>query len=220
MNSRQLHSSEAGSANIATFMTVFSAVFLLIVITATLITFILPETFAGTARLKLEIETVKTNQPVSNTQTELDVIQSEAVLGPVIQSLRLNEEWGKKYAGGEPLKSWETLEFLKKSLHIKPVQNTTLVEVIAFSDRPDEAAKIANSVAESYRSFAIKTTSEPENPATARIRPIIIDRAIASQEPVRPKKALNITLGCVLGIVFGAIAGTLVVALRKAFAKK
>lgn len=36
-------------------------------------------------------------------QTEFEVIQSEVVLGKVIQDLDLNKEWGKKHAGGDRL---------------------------------------------------------------------------------------------------------------------
>ena len=46
-------------------------------------------------------------------QTQFEVIQSEAVLGKVIDDLDLNQAWGRKYAGGSPLKTSETLALLK-----------------------------------------------------------------------------------------------------------
>ena len=46
-------------------------------------------------------------------QTEFEVIQSEVILGKVIEDLDLNNEWGKKYANGEPLKTSETIALLK-----------------------------------------------------------------------------------------------------------
>src|ERR1700680_420909 len=89
--------------------TVILAVFLLVVITATLVTFILPESFSSTARIKIErdspdITGITVGIPMNNydpyfIQTEFEVIQSEVVLGKVITDLNLNEEWGKKYAG-------------------------------------------------------------------------------------------------------------------------
>ena len=84
-------------------------------------------------------------------QTEFEVIQSEAFLGKVIQDLDLNTEWGRKYAGGERLKTDETMGLLRSKLELWPVRNTTLIEVRVSSDTPGEAARIANAVAEAYR---------------------------------------------------------------------
>src|SRR5436190_15015037 len=101
--------------------TVILAVFLLVVITATVVTYILPETFSGKVRMKVTNDTTDApglEQYTPDTynpyfiQTEFEVIQSELILSKVIEKLKLNEEWGKKYAG-QPLKTSETLEFLK-----------------------------------------------------------------------------------------------------------
>ena len=56
-------------------------------------------------------------------QTEFEVIQSELILGKVIESLNLNVEWGKKFRGGVPLKTTETMEILKKRMELRPVRN-------------------------------------------------------------------------------------------------
>jgi beta-lactamase regulating signal transducer with metallopeptidase domain len=86
-------------------------------------------------------------------QTEFVVIQSEAVLGKVIQDLDLNREWGKKYAGGERLKTYETIGLLRSKLDFRPVRNTTLIEICVSSDKPEEAARIANAIAEAYKAL-------------------------------------------------------------------
>src|SRR5881227_1346728 len=75
--------------------TVILAVFLLVVITATLVTFILPESFSSTAKIKIErdapdIQGLADRVPMSGydpyfIQTEFEVIQSEVVLGKVIK---------------------------------------------------------------------------------------------------------------------------------------
>ena len=82
------------------------------------------------------------------------MIQSEVILGKVIEDLDLNKEWGKKYAGGERLKTPETILMLKSRLDLRPVRNTSLIEIRVFSEKPDEAAKIANALAEAYKSTA------------------------------------------------------------------
>src|SRR5206468_3631655 len=52
---------------------------------------------------------------------------------------------------GDKLKTPETLRLLKKSLDLHPVPNTSFIEIGAKSDNPEEAAKIANAVAEAYQ---------------------------------------------------------------------
>src|SRR4051794_14220211 len=98
--------------------TVILAVFLLVVITATLVTFILPESFASSARIKVERDQTDIggfNDRIQSggydpyfIQTEFETIQSEKVLGKVIAELDLNKEWGKKYGAGQTLKTHET----------------------------------------------------------------------------------------------------------------
>ena len=93
--------------------TIILAVFLLVVITATLVTFILPESFSSTTRIKIERDQSDVTPLMGERggmvsydpyfiQTEFELIQSELILGKVIEDLDLNREWGKKYANGEP----------------------------------------------------------------------------------------------------------------------
>src|SRR5467141_2467519 len=99
--------------------TVILAVFLLVVITATLVTFILPESYSSTARIKVERDQsdISFNDPMRNwngydpffIQTEFETILSERVLGKVIADLNLDEDWGKKYNNGQRLRTSDTL---------------------------------------------------------------------------------------------------------------
>jgi capsular exopolysaccharide synthesis family protein len=141
--------------------TVILAVFLLVVITATLVTFILPESFSSTARIKIERDQSDIIGMADRgaligydpyfVQTEFELIQSEVILGKVIDDLDLNKEWGKKYANGDRLKSSETIALLKQRIDLRPVRNTSLIEIRVFSEKAEEAAKIANAIAEAYK---------------------------------------------------------------------
>src|SRR5205085_1358339 len=83
--------------------TVILAVFLLVVITATLVTFMYPESFSSTARIRVQrdhADITDINQAQLNLgydpyfiQTEFEIIQSEVVLTNVINALNLNEKW-------------------------------------------------------------------------------------------------------------------------------
>jgi len=143
--------------------TVIIAVFLLVAITATVVTFILPESYASTARIRIE-QNGGDIRLMSETgygggydpyfiQTEFEVIQDQVVLGKVIDALDLNNQWGKKYQGGEPLKTSETMDFLKRRLSLNPVRNTKLIEITVYSDDKAEAARIANAIAQAYYDY-------------------------------------------------------------------
>ena len=154
------------TASVATFGTVFVIVFLITIILATAITFILPESYASTARIKVERDNedtypdqgtntvgVHTDYDPYFIQTEFEVIQSELVLSNVISRLNLNVEWGKKYFAGQTLKTTESLETMKGRINLMPVRNTKLISITVYSDDKNEAARIANAVAESYRDY-------------------------------------------------------------------
>ncbi len=144
--------------------TVIIAVFMLVVITATLVTFILPEQFASTATLKIErdksdIDEFGGNSGRFNTfdpyfiQTEFEVIQSEVILSNVVGVLDLNDKWGKKYNDGSKFKTSESVGILKGRLDLRPRRNTTLIDIRVFSENPNDAAELANAVASTYQTW-------------------------------------------------------------------
>ena len=81
---------------------IFSIVFLITMIATTAITYILPESYASTARIKVELPA--TVDGFSALRSEVEIIQSQVVLEKVIRALNLNVLWGKKYFNGENLK--------------------------------------------------------------------------------------------------------------------
>jgi capsular exopolysaccharide synthesis family protein len=141
-------------------------VFLITAIVATAVTFLLPESYASTARIRIEPDTISDIRWVGDVmpyaaydpyfiQTEFEIIQDRVVLGKVIESLNLNEVWGKKYFGGEMLKTPETMEFLKKRMSLMPVRNTKLIEITVYSEDKNDAARLANTIAETYRDYRL-----------------------------------------------------------------
>jgi uncharacterized protein involved in exopolysaccharide biosynthesis len=150
------------------FFTVFTVVFVLVVMTSVIVTFIIPESYASTARLKVESsDTPPFSQGIAQSaydpyfiQTTLEIIQSQIVLNPVIDQLKLNDVWGRKYSNGQALNSTETLELLKRRISLAPVRNTKLIAITVYSDDSHEAAQIANAIAKSYQDYRIKFRSE------------------------------------------------------------
>jgi Mg-chelatase subunit ChlD len=88
-------------------------------------------------------------------QTEYEIVRSEAVLGKAVDALKLDEAWGKNKSSGK-LKKEEAIALLKQRLEINPVRNTSLLEIRAKSDNPEEAAQIANAVADAYRDYRLE----------------------------------------------------------------
>ena len=152
--------------------TIILAVFFLVVLTATLVTFILPESYSSTSRIRIERDIadipslgadrqmVRAGYDPYFIQTEFEVLQSDIILGKVINDLNLNQEWAAKYGGGERLKTSDTLEILKKSMELRPVRNTSIIEIRVFSDKPEEAQKIANEIAEVYKEHRLSQLRE------------------------------------------------------------
>ena len=141
-------------------------VFLITAIVATAVTFLLPESYASTARIRIEPDSIADISGVGNhvtyasydpyfIQTEFEIIQDRVVLGKVIEALNLNVEWGKKYFGGETLKTPETMEFLKKRMNLMPVRNTKLIGITVYSEDKNDAARLANAIAEAYRNYRL-----------------------------------------------------------------
>ena len=144
--------------------TIILAVFLLVVITATLVTFILPESYSSTAKIRIERD--QTDIPAFQTpsygngydpyfiQTEFELIQSEEILGKVITALDLNQKWGAKLLGqGQALKTQETLMNLRGQLSLNTIRNTSLIEIRVFSHDNKEAAQLANAIADAYEAY-------------------------------------------------------------------
>src|SRR5262245_17824091 len=144
--------------------TVILAVFLLVVITATLVTFMLPESYSSMARIKVEhdqsdisfMTDPRMGAPGYDPyfiQNEFETIKSERVLSNVVAILNLNDDWGKKYNGGLPLKTHESIGRVKSMMDLQPVRNTSFIDIKVYSEKPEEAASLANAVAKAYKDY-------------------------------------------------------------------
>jgi serine/threonine protein kinase len=187
---------------------------------------ILPETYAATARIKMD-QVIPSNQmpkaypnyaveaydPYA-VQTEIEIIRSETVLSNVISRLKLNEVWGKEYFTGRSLSSAETLGLLNTGLDLRPIRNTSMIAITCYSQSATECASLANAVAESFRDYNanlvhayIDSSTPVGNPALvnqARLYQVqITDRAEPPLRPVRPNKTLIILSGIVGGMILG-----------------
>src|SRR5262249_6439480 len=127
------------------------------------------ESYSSTVRMKIEHAYAAPSAARQNEfsydpyflQTEFEVIQSEVVLGKVIQDLNLDQEWSRKF--GRVLKPFESVELLRRQIDIRPVRNTSILELRVYDPSAVRAADMANKIAETYRDFRKDETSGRPN---------------------------------------------------------
>lgn len=123
--------------------------------------------YASSARLKVandktdiaEISETRGKASASDSyfdNTKYEMIQSEAVLGKVVEKLKLDEAWAKQKGPAAKLDKSAALALLRDRVEVRPVPNTTSVDIQAKSDKPEEAAKIANAVASAYQEWRVE----------------------------------------------------------------
>jgi len=174
-------------------------VFLGVVILATGVTFLMPESYVGIVRVELAGSSPQNYDPY-RVQTEFEVIESSVVLKPVADSLNLGARWKKMFsAAGRTLPDEEVVDLMKRQLTLQPVRNTGIFEVQYYSQSPKEAAEIANKISEVYCALPPGHRGEIIDPATVPVRPI------------RPNRSVNLFIGAgaggALGILAGVVAG-------------
>ncbi|MEM1158929.1 MAG: polysaccharide biosynthesis tyrosine autokinase [Verrucomicrobiota bacterium] len=140
-------------------------IFILVVTTAYFYSKSLDKIYASSAVVKVDKENpdISVFQPSFEQfdaiffQTEFELIQSKKVLYPVIDQLKLWERWAGRYGMPPEILNekkgmlFQTLS--KGTLSVQPYRNTKLIEIIAYSTDPDEAALIANTVAQAYEDY-------------------------------------------------------------------
>jgi succinoglycan biosynthesis transport protein ExoP len=134
-------------------------VFLLVVIAASVATYFLPRKYDSFATIEVEPEMTPvrifdnqagSQQPVNDpkfTQTQFQIITRKGVLYPVIDRLDLQRKWG---SNAEPLPKETADKHLLGMLSLQEVRNTNLIQIDVYSTDPQEAALLANTIADVY----------------------------------------------------------------------
>ena len=189
---------------VGVFFAVFIVVFTLVFGYCAISTQLMPRSYASDARIEVGSKSVgEKSQPAAAgynlAKTEAGFITSELLLRKVISDLDLNVKWGQKYFNGETLKTWETLKILQGRIGVYPVPDTLFIRIIVYDDNPQDAAVMANAIANSYVNYTAS------NSATTQAQ--IVDNAYPAKRPIKPNVALDIILGAVFGVFLGGAAG-------------
>jgi capsular exopolysaccharide synthesis family protein len=147
-------------------------VFLLVVITAAVVTFFMPKQYASTATM--QIKQVDTYINVFGTAnmggldprfltTQFEIIQRKEILYPVIESLNLMQKWGVRSRE-------QAYARLRGMLTMREIRNTELIQIVVFSTDNREAMEIANRIAEEYQRKRIADQQEWINKSLSQLR--------------------------------------------------
>lgn len=220
-----------------TLLALFAVVFMLVFTSSVLLAFLAPEQYASTARIKAErgaaeitperARYVVGSYDPSFVQTIFALLQSEPILGRVARRLSLADSWRKTSPGGARLTEADTIKLLRKRIDLRPVRNTSLIEVRVVSKNPKEASAIANALVETYRQSNSEQQAEllrsSAGAKTPKLRSVeIVDPAVPGLRPVRPNKPFTLFLGLFGGIVLGSVVagvGALLVLLSRRFSR-
>jgi len=198
------------------FLRVSIPIFLLVFLYHLFAAFLLPDSFASTCQVLIKAKPDSPNIDAKYDpyllQTQFEFIHSWAVLQPVVEQLKLNEVWGKKYFAGQMLKTSESLEILKNRIAISPVKNTMIFSIKVFSDDKNEAATLANAIANSYLNQTKNgqaTTSVQDSQASGSLGLAIIEKATPGRYAVKPNRPLTAIMGALLGLLLAGVIGGL-----------
>jgi succinoglycan biosynthesis transport protein ExoP len=116
-----------------------------------------------------------------------ELINSSLILDPVIQSLGLQV----------------TAKELSKSVSAKAPADTVLLNISAQDSNPQRAADIANAVAIQFSTSVANIEGATLSFAGNLVTVSIAKKAIPADSPASPKKAVNLVLAAMIGILLG-----------------
>ncbi|MBM4154766.1 MAG: polysaccharide biosynthesis tyrosine autokinase [Lentisphaerae bacterium] len=137
------------------------AVMLLVLVTTVLYAYSLPPKYRAQARILVREDVL--DVPVFEREfaggwnpyflkTQFEIIKSRPIMYTVAANLDLARLWGEQYnANKSPLSKENTIEILSSSVDVAQSRDTSLIAILVKRENPEEAAKIANEVAEVYR---------------------------------------------------------------------
>ncbi|MBI5800326.1 MAG: polysaccharide biosynthesis tyrosine autokinase [Verrucomicrobia bacterium] len=135
-------------------------VFALVVGTTAVLTHLMEPTYMSTVRMEVQKDVGDISSLMPQQQqggfdpyfvmTQFEILQSKEVLYKVIDDLKLVQRWDQKYRLG--LSKPKAYQVLTKLIDPRQVRNTSIIEINVYSKDKEEAAEIANKIADIYKS--------------------------------------------------------------------
>jgi len=112
-----------------------------------------PKVYTASSEIQVSLSIDPSSTEQENLrETHVERIKSRALLSVVLQDLKLETAWERWALRNKDTKTEEAgLDHLRKMLKIASIPDTNLIRVSAQSRDPQEAADIANKVADKYK---------------------------------------------------------------------
>jgi capsular polysaccharide biosynthesis protein len=186
----------------------------LVIVTGTAYTFTLPKTYESQAL----VQTIFSEEAYKNydkttleslTHTYSEKVTGKPILYQTADRLNLVEVWGRN---GNPISKEVACKILKSSVTVYRHRNS--IDLITISVRrtnPNEAARIANTLAQVYQEAAVRDTTQA-NPYSIAI----VEKAESAMRPVSPNLIMNVLVSLVAAGFF-VLVGTpfLIIGLKR-----
>ena len=179
------------------------AVAILVIITGTAYTMMLPNMYRSVVRISISEDT-PTVDPITGEQqlymynpyfisTQLEIMKSSQMFEKVIERLDLQTVWGRD---GEKLAIDQAVKVLKSRMDIVPGRDTSVVNISVKLDDATLAAKIANTFADVYRDSRINLAENEDRAAIKKMEEQLAEQGVrvmdAEESLHKVRKELNI----------------------------
>ncbi len=153
-----------------------------------------------------------TPAPVAMQPEFVNMMMSPELLLAVIKDLGLERRWAERLnkPDGNELPDVDALTRMERLVKIEVKPGTNLVEITAASDVPEEAADIANGVANRYQSARNWQMHDPVLAEASRSYVRVVERASIPREPSKPDKKLDATITFVTACVLSLLVASFV----------
>ena len=182
-------------------------VFLLCVMTSTLLTIWLPKQYSSMVQIEVHKDdpevsvvgdshsSVYSADPYFLT-TQFKIIESYRILTNVIANLRLDEKLAAQN-GGARWSMDDTFDNLVHRVSVEQTRMTSLIEISVRNQDPNVAATIANAVADSYKQFRLDQWKQTKGRGIAALEEKLVnttnDLRLAESKLDTIRRELNIT---------------------------
>ncbi len=167
------------------------AVAILVVLTGTVYTLMLPNIYSSSVRIAVSNDAPEINPFAGGPQnyysaydpyflrTQFEILQSTPILYEVVNRLNLQNEWGR---GGDKLPREVAYKILKNSINVFQQRDTSLIVISVNRDNPDEAAEIANELSEVYRDSRLDIAMKDARGAIDKIAEALKEQSLRVEE--------------------------------------
>jgi len=169
---------------------------------------LLHKVYTATAEIQVRARDHTGNFDQTRFQSEFEIMQSPHILLPIIHDLDLDKAWAKRLSKSkeDQLTDQEALAHLNKILKLDVRRGTNIVAITVSSDVPQEAAAIANAIADRYKTTRDVEVNHPLQESPVRI----ISRAEPPEYPSKPNKTFCFIITLVTASVLSVMVASFV----------